>query len=203
MTWEEDRFLDILTKTGLPIPLVELEVVDANDNMLPHDGQSTGEVVMRAPWLTQSYFKAPDKTQELWRNGWLYSGDVGYIDQEGYLKITDRIKDVIKSGGEWISSLDLENIMSQHQAVIESAAVGIPDAKWGERPLMLVVLAPGYKNQVDEMQLRAHMAGAAARGILPKYAVPDYYRIVDEIPKTSVGKIDKKQIRENYKASHF
>ena len=202
MTWEEDRFLDILTKTGLPIPLVELEVVDANDNVLPHDGQSTGEVVMRAPWLTQSYFKSPDKTKELWRNGWLYSGDVGYIDPEGYLKITDRIKDVIKSGGEWISSLDLENIMSQHQAVMESAAVGIPDANWGERPLMLVTLAANYKNQVDEAQLKAHMADAAVRGILPKYAVPDYYRIVDEIPKTSVGKIDKKQIRENYRANH-
>ncbi|MBW2441456.1 MAG: long-chain-fatty-acid--CoA ligase, partial [Deltaproteobacteria bacterium] len=99
LNWEEDRLLDITIKTGKPIPLAEIEVVDGDGNILPHDGESTGEVVMRSPWLTQSYFKAPDKTAELWRNGWLHSGDVGYISPDGYLQITDRIKDVIKSGG--------------------------------------------------------------------------------------------------------
>jgi fatty-acyl-CoA synthase len=126
LDWENDKYLDVITKTGRPIPLAEVEVADAADKILPHDGASTGEVIMRSPWLTQSYFKAPDKTQELWRSGWLHSGDVGYIDTDGYLQITDRIKDVIKSGGEWISSLDLENLMSQHEAVLESAAIGIP-----------------------------------------------------------------------------
>ena len=198
MDWDEDPFLDVLTMTGLPIPLVELEVMDAEGRILPHDGRSTGEVVMRAPWLTRSYFKAPDKTKELWRDGWLHSGDVGYIDAAGYLKITDRIKDVIKSGGEWISSLDLENIMSQHPAVAEAAAVGVPDAKWGERPLVLVTLKPDRREGTARDDLQAHMHAAAAAGTLPKYAVPDHYRIVDEIPKTSVGKIDKKRIRQDY-----
>jgi len=153
---------------------------------------------MRAPWLTRGYFKAPDKTKELWRNGWLHSGDVGYIDPEGYLQITDRIKDVIKSGGEWISSLDLENMLSQHEAVMESAAIGIPDEKWGERPLMIVVIKPEYGNPIGSDDLKAHMKGFMERGQLPRYAVPDHYVIVDAIAKTSVGKLDKKVLRQNW-----
>ena len=198
MDWEEDRLLDVVGKAGLPIPLVEFEVMDANDNPLPHDGVSAGEVVMRAPWLTKSYFKAPDKSAELWQNGWLHSGDVGNIDSEGYLQITDRIKDVIKSGGEWISSLDLENLMSQHEAVLESAAIGIPDEKWGERPLMLVVLKPEFEEKVADADLRDHMLRAVNEGKLPKYGVPERYELVKEIPKTSVGKLDKKIMRKNY-----
>ena len=198
MDWEEDRLLDVVCKTGLPIPLVEFEVMDADDNPLPHDGVSPGEVVMRAPWLTKSYFKAPDKSAQLWQNGWLHSGDVGNIDSEGYLQVTDRIKDVIKSGGEWISSLDLENLMSQHEAVLESAAIGVPDEKWGERPLMLVVLKPEFEEKVTDADLKEHMLCAANEGKLPKYGVPDRYELVKEIPKTSVGKLDKKIMRKNF-----
>jgi len=198
MDCDEEELLDIITKTGKPIPLVEFEVVDARDNPLPHDGHSTGEVVMRAPWLTRGYFKAPDKTKELWRNGWLHSGDVGYIDPEGYLQITDRIKDVIKSGGEWISSLDLENMLSQHEAVMESAAIGIPDEKWGERPLMIVVIKSEYGDRIGPDDLKAHMKGFMERGQLPRYAVPDHYVLVDAIAKTSVGKLDKKVLRQNW-----
>jgi fatty-acyl-CoA synthase len=198
LDWEEDKLLDIIIKTGKPIPLAEIEVVDANDHILPHDGISTGEVVMRSPWLTQSYFKAPDKTRELWRNGWLHSGDVGYIDEEGYLQITDRIKDVIKSGGEWVSSLDLENLLSQHEAVLESAAIGVPDDKWGERPLMIVTLKAEFEGEVGEEDLKQFMKTAAAEGKLPKYGVPDRYVFSDNIPKTSVGKLDKKALRKTY-----
>jgi len=197
LAWETDRLLDIVIKTGRPLPLVEIEVIDAAGTPLPHDGRSTGEVVMRAPWLTKSYYKAPDKSTELWRNGWLQSGDVGYIDPEGYLQITDRIKDVIKSGGEWISSLDLENLLSQHDAVLESAAIGVPDEKWGERPLMVVTLRPEYKGRVVAADLKEFMLKAAGEGKLPRYGVPDYYEFVDEIPKTSVGKLDKKKLRAN------
>ena len=198
LDWEDDALLDIIIKTGRPLPLVEFEVFDAQDQALPHDGKSSGEVVMRAPWLTESYFKEPDKTKALWRNGWLHSGDVGYIDEEGYLQITDRIKDVIKSGGEWISSLDLENLMSQHEAVLESAAIGIPDEKWGERPLMIVTLKPEYKGKVTGADFKQFMQKFAEEGKLPKYGVPDRYEFIGEIPKTSVGKFDKKELRRSY-----
>jgi len=198
LDWPEDRLLDITIKTGKPIPLAEIEVVDAAGKILPHDGVSTGEVVMRSPWLTQSYFKAQDKTQELWRNGWLHSGDVGYISPDGYLQITDRIKDVIKSGGEWVSSLDLENLLSQHEAVLESAAIGVPDEKWGERPLMIVTLKPEFEGKVGEEDLKDFMKKGSEEGKLPKYGVPDRYVFTDAIPKTSVGKLDKKVLRKQY-----
>ena len=198
LDWEDDALLDIIIKTGRPLPLVEFEVFDAHEKALPHDGQSSGEVVMRAPWLTASYFKESNKTRELWRNGWLHSGDVGYIDEYGYLQITDRIKDVIKSGGEWISSLDLENLMSQHEAVLESAAIGVAHEKWGERPLMIVTLKPEYKGRVTAEEFKQFMQQFAEEGKLPGYGVPDRYEFVDEIPKTSVGKLDKKELRRNY-----
>ena len=196
---DEDDLLDVIIKTGKPIPLTEFEVFDENDNALPHDGESTGEVVMRSPWLTNGYFKSPEKTAELWRGGWLRSGDIGYIDEEGYLQITDRIKDVIKSGGEWVSSLDLENIMSQHEAVLESAAIGIPDEKWGERPMMFVTLKPGYQGKTGAEEFKQHMTQFAEEGKIPRYGVPDRYEIVDAIPKTSVGKLDKKKLRKDFR----
>jgi fatty-acyl-CoA synthase len=198
LDWEDEKYLNVITKTGKPIPLAEIEVVDADAKKLPHDGETTGEVVMRSPWLTQSYFKAPDKTKELWKKGWLHSGDVGHIDENGYLQITDRIKDVIKSGGEWVSSLDLENIMSQHEAVLESAAIGIPDKKWGERPMMIVTLKPEYRGKVSSEDFKAYMLEFAQQGKLPKYGVPDRYEFVESIAKTSVGKLDKKVLRGQY-----
>ena len=202
LNWEGDRYLNIITKTGKPLPLAEVEIVDANVQKLPHDGVTTGEVVMRSPWLTQSYFKAPDKTKELWRKGWLHSGDVGHMDENGYLQITDRIKDVIKSGGEWISSLDLENIMSQHEAVLESAAIGIPDKKWGERPMMIVTLRPEYKGKISAEDFKTYMLEFAKQGKLPKYGVPDRYEFVESIAKTSVGKLDKKVLRKQFIDKH-
>ena len=197
--WDEDSLLEVVIKTGLPIPLVEFEVVDADDKPLPHDGMSAGEVVFRTPWLTKSYFKAPDKSRDLWQNGWLHSGDVGHINEDGYLQITDRVKDVIKSGGEWVSSLDLENLLSQHEAVLESAAIGVPDEKWGERPMMIVVVKPDFVGKITPDDLKQHMKQAAQEGKLPKYGVPDRYEFVDEIAKTSVGKLDKKLMRQVYR----
>lgn len=196
LDWEEEQLLDVIIKTGKPIPLAEFEVFDAQGKALPHDGESCGEVVMRSPWLTQSYFKEPERTKELWRSGWLHSGDVGYIDTEGYLQITDRLKDVIKSGGEWISSLDLENLMSQHEAVLESAAIGVGDEKWGERPLMVITLKPEYNDKLSAEDFKRFMKKFADEGKLPKYGVPDRYEFVERIPKTSVGKLDKKVLRK-------
>ena len=196
LAWDPERQLDVVTRTGRPIPLAEIEVVDPMDAPLPHDGRTVGEVVMRTPWLTASYVKDPERSAELWRSGWLHSGDVGFIGPDGYLQITDRIKDVIKSGGEWISSLDLENLISQHPAVLEAAAIGIRDEKWGERPVLYVVLKPGQAGTVSAEELRRFMAGFADQGKIPRYAVPDRLELVDALPKTSVGKLDKKRLRQ-------
>jgi len=163
----------------------------------PMDGKTTGEIVVRSPWLTQNYYKTPAKGEELWEGGFLHTGDVGYMDASGYVRITDRIKDVIKTGGEWVSSLELESLISQHPSVSEVAVVGVPDPKWGERPLAMIV--PVKDKPFDENELRQFMMGFVDKGILSKYAVPDKYMVAEAIPKTSVGKLDKKQIRQQLK----
>jgi fatty-acyl-CoA synthase len=186
-------------KTGLPVPMVNLKIVDAEGKPVPHDGKATGEVVVRAPWLTQGYLKEPEKSEILWENGWLHTGDIGVIDTEGYLQITDRVKDVIKTGGEWISSLQLEDIISQHPAVSEAAVIGIPDEKWGERPMALVVLREEYKGKVTEDELKNFYQKSVDQGLIPKYGIPGKIVMVDAISKTSVGKINKKQLRVDFK----
>lgn len=199
LDWDNEQKSDIVIKTGLPIPLVQVKIIDTSGNDLPNDGKSAGEIVVRSPWLTQGYFKDPEKSKELWEGGWLHTGDVANIDTEGYIQITDRIKDVIKTGGEWISSLDLENMMSIHESIAEAAAIGIPDNKWGERPMMIVTLKPPFRgNGINSGVLKEHMKKCAQEGRIPKYGIPDYVAIVDTIPKTSVGKIDKKEIRTLY-----
>ena len=123
---------------------------------------------------------------------------MGHIDPDGYLQVTDRIKDVIKTGGEWISSLDLESVLSQHEAVLESAAIGVPNEKWGERPLMIVVLKPEARGRVTGEALKAFMVKFSQEGKLPEYGIPDRFEFVNQLPKTSVGKLDKKAMRKLY-----
>jgi fatty-acyl-CoA synthase len=194
---EEER-LTIRCRTGLPISHVQLQLVDSEGKPVPHDGKSTGEVVVRAPWLTQGYFKDEEKSRELWQGGWLHTGDIGYIDKEGYLQITDRLKDVIKTGGEWISSLELEDIISQHPLVGEVAVIGVRDAKWGERPLALVVPKPGSETSISAEEILATVRSKVDDGTLPKYGIPERVVIVEQIAKTSVGKINKKQLRRDF-----
>lgn len=198
LDWNKENQLDKLIMTGLPVPLVYARIVDSSGKDVPHNATATGELILRAPWLTDNYFKEPERTKDLWRDGWLYTGDVACIDPAGYIQITDRTKDVIKTGGEWISSLELENLISQHEAVSEAAAIGIPDEKWGERPLLIVVLRPDYKDKVSGEDLKKYMEKFAKEGKIPKYGVPDRYLLVDGIPKTSVGKINKIQLRKLY-----
>ncbi|WP_111495440.1 MULTISPECIES: fatty acid--CoA ligase [Marinobacter] len=181
-------------KTGVANPMVDLQIVDPDGNLLPHDGETKGEVVARTPWLTQGYLKEPEKGEALWEGGWLHTGDVGTIDPDGTLIIRDRIKDVIKTGGEWLSSLDLENLISQHPAVAATAVVGVPDDKWGERPHALVVLAPGQDASLEDIQ--AHLQQYVDAGEINKWAIPQMIDFVEDIPKTSVGKINKKLIRD-------
>jgi fatty-acyl-CoA synthase len=196
----EDRALPMAeqlverTKTGTPVPMVDLDIVDPNGLPVPHDGESMGEVVVRSPWLTQGYFKEPEKGAELWQNGWLHTGDVASIDSRGVVEIKDRIKDVIKTGGEWISSLDLENLISQHSAVAAVAVVGVPDEQWGERPMALVVPVTGAA--LDQPAVEQHLQQFIDNGQINKWAIPKQIQIVGDIPKTSVGKINKKLIRE-------
>ena len=191
-----DEQVEIRTRTGRPTPLVDLRIVDAEMRDVPHDGETTGEVVVRSPWLTQGYLKEPEKSEELWEGGYLHTEDIGYVDEQGYLQVTDRIKDVIKTGGEWVSSQAIEDILSQHEGVSEAAVIGVEDEKWGERPLALVAL--DSDNEVSEDEIKAYIKERADGGEVSKFAVPDQVIFVEEIDKTSVGKIDKKTLREKY-----
>ena len=179
-------------KAGLPIPLVKLQVVDANGEPLPNDGKSVGEVRVQAPWLTQAYYKEEKRSAELWRNGWLHTGDVGSLDERGFLTISDRIKDVIKTGGEWLSSLELESYISQCPGIAEVAVIGVTDEKWGERPAALAVPVD-LNNPPTTETVQAFLEQFVAQGKLNRWGIPSMIRFVDEIPKTSVGKLDKKR----------
>ena len=194
--WDVDRQVEVRTKTGRPIPMVQIRIVDEAMNDVPHDGKSPGELVARAPWLTQGYLKDPDNSEKLWAGGWLHTGDIAVIGEDGYIKITDRLKDVIKTGGEWVSSLDLENLILQHPGVGEAAVIGVPDPRWSERPLAVVVTKPDQ--QVSAEDIKALLRDFAAKGIISKYGVPERIEFVDTLPKTSVGKLDKKLLREQY-----
>ncbi len=194
---DADEQIDYRTRAGLPIQLVDLRVVDEQMRDVPHDGEASGEVVARAPWLTQGYLHDPANSEQLWRGGYLHTGDIGTINPEGYLQITDRIKDVVKSGGEWISSLAIEDLISQYPGVSEVAVIGKPHEKWGERPLALIVLAGESTGQVTERNIQDHVKAVADRGAISKWAVPDV-RFVDALERTSVGKIDKKVLRQKY-----
>ncbi|RIV26815.1 fatty acid--CoA ligase [Fibrisoma montanum] len=190
--------VELRARAGRIAPFVDLRLVDENGNDVPHDGQSLGEVVVHAPWLTQGYYKEPERSAELWRDGWLHTGDVATITPDNWLQIADRTKDVIKTGGEWISSLEIEDLLSQTVGVAEAAVVGLPDDKWGERPHALIVRKPDAA-EVTADQIRTSLLEKVQRGELNKWYVPDRIVFVPEIPKTSVGKIDKKKIRSEMK----
>ncbi|MDD2088717.1 fatty acid--CoA ligase [Pseudomonas guariconensis] len=191
----EDERISYRIKAGVPVPLVEAAIVDGDGNFLPADGETQGELVLRAPWLTQGYFKETEKSEELWAGGWLHTGDVATLDGMGYIDIRDRIKDVIKTGGEWISSLDLEDLISRHPAVREVAVVGVADPQWGERPFALLVVREGHA--IDARSLKDHLKPFVEQGHINKWAIPSQIAIVTEVPKTSVGKLDKKRIRQD------
>ncbi|MEY8250880.1 MAG: AMP-binding protein, partial [Colwellia sp.] len=178
---------------GTPVGLVDVRIIDSEGKEMPQDGEAVGEVLVRAPWLTQGYYKEPEKSELLWKGGWLHTGDVASINSQGVLVIKDRIKDVIKTGGEWVSSLELENLISQHEEVAQVAVIGVPDEKWDERPYALVV--PTAESNVDSEVLKTHLKQYVEQGRINKWAIPKYFKIVSDIPKTSVGKIDKKRIR--------
>jgi acyl-CoA synthetase (AMP-forming)/AMP-acid ligase II len=168
---------------------VEARLVGPDGTVLPHDGEAVGEIEARGPWVTGSYYKDDDPAK--FHDGWLRTGDVGTIDRLGFVTLTDRAKDVIKSGGEWISSMELENALMAHPAVAEAAVIGVPDEKWGERPLATVVVKPGAS--VTAAELRHFLAGK-----VPRWQLPERWSFITEVPKTSVGKFAKTRIRKAY-----
>ena len=201
--WLEDKLSEeekweLQRKQGLEVPGCDVKIVDAEGNELPHDGKSSGEFLMRGPWVVRSYYNAPETADRFTDDGYWRSGDIATIDPEAYIKIVDRIKDVIKSGGEWISSVDMENEIMCHPAVLEAAVGGVPHPQWEERPLPLVVLRDEYKGKVTEEDIINHL-----REKFAKWQLPDRVKFVDEIPKTSIGKFNKRAIRELYKDEYM
>jgi len=181
--------------TGLPLPLVDLRVVDEQMNDVPHDGRTVGELVVRAPWLASGYVGDEEASAELWAGGYLHTRDIASIDAAGYVQIRDRAKDMIKSGGEWISSLQLEELIARHPGVAEAAVIAVQDERWGERPLAVIVPRSGAGDPPTLENITLHLEAQVAAGALPRYALPDRIELVDALPRTSVGKLDKKALR--------
>jgi len=191
---DETKFHFSIT-TGIPVPMVNLKVVDQNMVEVPADAKTVGEIVVRSPWLTKGYYKDPQKTEELWKGGWLHTGDLAVIHPNGYISIVDREKDAVKSGGEFIPSLVLENALSEMKGVGEVAVIGKPHEKWGERPVAFIV-----KNEsIKESDVYEHLNKYVEVGRIQKWWVPDEIIFIDSIPKTSTGKSDKKELRKMLK----
>jgi fatty-acyl-CoA synthase len=195
---DPEKAVDIRTKAGISVPLVDIRLVDTDLHEVPHDGKTPGEVVVRAPWLTQGYVDNPEASEQLWAGGYLHTNDIGVIEPGGYLRIVDRIKDVIKTGGEWVSSLQIEDLISQCKGVSEAAVIGVKDDKWGERPLALIVRNGQAGDDPSDTQIKAHLRAFADAGVISKIGIPDRIVFVKTLPKTSVGKFDKKALREKY-----
>jgi len=185
----EEEEIEWRSKTGRVVAGVEVRVVAEDGSIMPNDGESVGEFEVRGPWITGSYYGDP--APERFHDGWLCTGDVGSLDRRGYMQISDRTKDVIKSGGEWISSVELENEVMAHPGVVEAAVIAVPDERWSERPLVAVVLDDGADHSAEE--LLAFLGGRVS-----KWWLPERWAFIEEVPKTSVGKFDKKVLRSRY-----
>jgi fatty-acyl-CoA synthase len=188
--WPDEEKYAVRAKQGWPAPFVEIRLMRP-DGEAPRDGVTSGEIEIRGPWIADSYYEAPDQAHRWSADGWFRTGDVATMDEEGYIKIVDRAKDLVKSGGEWISSVDLENTLMGHPAVKEACVVGIPHPKWQERPLAAVVLKDGAQATPEE--LRCFLAKSFA-----KWQLPDAFVFIDAIPRTSVGKFKKLALREQF-----
>jgi len=177
---------------------VRIRAEDGSD--APRDGKSMGEIQVRGPFITGSYHEVPVGTDKFTRDGWLRTGDVATMDALGFVRITDRTKDLIKSGGEWISSVDLENALMAHPALAEAAVIAIPDEKWSERPLACIVLKPGEKSgdNAPPAELAAALNAHLLQHGFAKWQLPDRYEVIDAVPRTSTGKFWKLKLRERF-----
>jgi len=189
---DDETLADLRATAGLTPPGVELRIVDSDTREpQPWDDAATGEVEVRGPWVARQYYRSDEPGEQFSPDGWLRTGDVAAVSPLGYVRLVDRTKDLVKSGGEWISSVDLENTIMGHPKVAEAAVIAVPHPKWSERPLACVVLKPGEQADRDEI-----LAFLAER--LSKWQVPDDVVFIDEVPKTSVGKFSKKTLRERF-----
>jgi fatty-acyl-CoA synthase len=188
----DEELADLRTSIGIPTPLVEARIVEpGGKDTLPHDGESSGELQVTGPWVASGYYELERSSESFTEDGWLRTGDVATIDEHGYMRLVDRTKDLVKSGGEWISSVELENEIMAHPKVREAAVIGVPDQKWGERPLACVVVDEG--EEVSPGELREFLDGRVA-----KWWIPENFEFIDEVPKTSVGKFSKKDLRAKF-----
>jgi fatty-acyl-CoA synthase len=190
----EEELADVRASQGIASPLVELRIIDPDGEEQPWDGEARGELQARGPWVAAAYYDDERSKESFTEDGWLRTGDVATIDRNGYIRLVDRTKDVVKSGGEWISSVELENEIMAHPKVKEAAVIGVPDQRWGERPLACVVPEPGADLDADEV--RDFLEGRVAR-----WWVPERIEFIEEVPKTSVGKFSKKTLREQFAKS--
>jgi fatty-acyl-CoA synthase len=188
--WSRERLYDVKSSAGILAPGLEMKIVNEKGREVKADGKEWGELLFRGPWIANEYYKDPERSKPVFEGGWLHTGDVGTIDEDGYVRLVDRTKDLVKSGGEWISSVDLENLIMAHPAIAEAAVIGIPHSKWVERPLGCVVVKPGCK--VTEEELKVFLKDK----VKASWWIPDHFAFMDQIPKTSVGKFSKKELRE-------
>jgi fatty-acyl-CoA synthase len=188
---DADTLIRTRTSNGIALPLVEMRHVDGAGHVQPWDGQAVGELQVRGPWVTDSYIGHPYTLSATTTDGWLKTGDIVCFEASGYMRLVDRLKDLVKSGGEWISSLDMENALCDHPCVSEAAVIAVADARWGERPLAAVVLKHGMVATTDD--IREHIANR-----YPKWMVPEHIELVSKLPKTSVGKLNKQVLRQQF-----
>lgn len=191
-TLDYEAQLQVRTGNGLALPLVSMRHVDDNGNVLPRDGVAMGELQVRGPWVSQAYIGHPEPLRATSEDGWLKTGDIVVFQPDGYMKLVDRLKDLVKSGGEWISSVDMENALCDHPAVAEAAVVAVPDERWGERPLAVLVLKEGRSASADE--IRSHLLAR-----VPKWMVPEHIDFIGQLPRTGVGKLDKVALRKQFR----
>ncbi|MHA2393396.1 MAG: long-chain-fatty-acid--CoA ligase [Promethearchaeota archaeon] len=194
--WSKKKLDEVRVKTGLPVHGLEVEVVDENGEPVPHDNKTLGEIVIRGPWVMEKYYKNPEKTTEVWYDGWFHTGDIAKIDEEDFIVIADRMKDVVRSGSEMVPTVLLENLAAMADFILEATVVGVPDEVWGEIPMVIVKLVPD-SNKKEEDLIKFLTKEGIDKGKITKWMLPKLVAIVDEIPRTSVGKFNKIEIRKN------
>lgn len=191
----EDKLDEYTVKTGVPLPGLQIEVFDKENRPVPHDDETLGEIVIRGPWVMEEYYRDAERTAAVWRDGWFHTGDVARVDEDGYITIADRAKDVIRSGSEMVPTVLLENLTATADCVLEAVYVGVPDPIWGERPLAIIKLVPSATEREEDI-VEFLQAEGVAKGRIAKWMLPDFMLITDDIPKTSVGKYDKIAIKQ-------